>query len=99
MVMIFCFIILAFMVILTVVSTLNNLDKVIAVTLIALLAIGIPFAAAFREEKGKATALREVGYTPYTKTELCEMSEAEKDKLPKTYDDWEGTIYWRIDAK
>ena len=96
--MVFCYVILLVLVGLILDSqSLEITEKVVGCSLAFILTIFIFISSAFAEEKGKATALRALGYKEYTKSELYIMSDMEKDKLPKTYDFGKGTIYWKID--
>lgn len=70
-----------------------------SIILAGILSLCLLFTVAFREEKGKEIALKAFGCTPYTKTELYNMSEKEKDNQIKTYSFWSGTIYWKIDEQ
>lgn len=100
--MVFCYAILAVLVSLILASKsieITAMDKVAACILAFMLAVSIFVLSAFVEEKGKATALRAVGWREYTKSELYVVSDMEKDKLPKTYDFIKGTVYWRIDEQ
>lgn len=91
---------LAVMFVLLVVILLADMDdtaKIIAVILAALMFIFIPATHSLGVEKGKETVLNSIS-TSYTKTELYNMSDAEKDLLPKTYGG--ATIkYWKINDK
>ena len=91
---------LAVMFVLLVVILLADMDdtaKIIAVILAALMFIFIPATHSFSVEKGKEIVLNSLS-TSYTKTELYNMSDAEKDLLPKTYGG--ATIkYWKINDK
>ena len=88
---------LAVMFVLLVVILLADMDdtaKIIAVILAALMFIFIPATHSFGVEKGKEIVLNSLS-TQCTKTELYNMSDAEKDLLPKTYGG--ATIkYWKI---
>lgn len=76
-------------------ADMEGLSKIIAVILAALMFIFIPATHSFGVEKGKEIVLNSLS-TSYTKTELYNMSDAEKDLLPKTYGG--ATIkYWKID--
>lgn len=90
----------AVMFVLLVVILLADMDdtaKIIAVILAALMFIFIPATHSFSVEKGKEIVLNSLS-TSYTKTELYNMSDAEKDLLPKTYGG--ATIkYWKINDK
>lgn len=98
--MVFCYVILFVLVGLILASqSLETVEKVGGCFLAFILTISILVSSAFVEEKGKATALRDVGCSEYTKSELYVMSDMEKDKLPKTYDFSKGTIYWKIDEQ
>ena len=98
--MIFCYVILFVIVGLILASqALETMEKVGGCLIAFILAISILISSAFVEEKGKAAALRAVGCREYTKSELYEMSDMEKDKLPKTYDFIKGAIYWKIDEQ
>lgn len=78
-------------------ADMDGTAKIIAVTLTALMFIFIPVTHSLGVEKGKEIVLYAIS-TPYTKTELYNMSDAEKDLLPKTYGD--ATIkYWKINDK
>ena len=71
--------------------------KLIAVILAALMLIFIPATHSLGVERGKEIVLNSIS-TPYSKTELYNMSDAEKDLLPKTYGG--ATIkYWKLNAK
>lgn len=71
--------------------------KIITVILAALMFIFIPATHSFGVEKGKEIVLNSISAS-YTKTELYNMSDAEKDLLPKTYGG--ATIkYWKINDK
>lgn len=91
---------LAVMFVLLVVILLADMDdtaKIIAVFLAALMFIFIPATHSLGVEKGKEIVLNSIS-TSYTKTELYNMSDAEKDLLPKTY--CGATIkYWKINDK
>lgn len=76
--------------------SLKTVQKVGVCFLAFILMISIFVSSIFVEEKGKATALKEVGYRECTKSELYVMSDMEKDKLPKTYDVSKGIIYWKL---
>lgn len=70
--------------------------RMMATVLSILLCISVVFTAAAREEKGKAQALKATGWTEYTKTELYELSDKQKDCLVKTYDGFLGEpTYWK----
>lgn len=98
--MIFCYVILLVFVGLILASqSLESTEKAGGCFLAFILIISIFVSSAFIEEKGKAVALRFVGYREYTKSELYVMSEMQKDQLPKTYDLSKGTIYWKIDEQ
>lgn len=78
-------------------TDINDTAKIIAVILAALMFIFIPATHSFGVEKGKEIVLNSLS-TSYTKTELYNMSDAEKDLLIKTYGG--ATIkYWKIDDK
>ena len=78
-------------------ADMKDTDKIIAVILAALMFIFIPATYLFGVEKGKEIVLNYLS-TSYTKTELYNMSDAEKDLLPKTYGG--ATIkYWKIGDK
>ena len=95
--MIFCYVILSIFTGLILTSqSLRTVEKVCICFFAFILIISISVSSAFVEEKGKATALKAVGYTECTKEELYVMSDMEKDKLPKTYDFNKGTIYWKL---
>lgn len=95
--MIFCYVILFILVGLLLTSrSLGTVEKAGGCFFAFILIISIFVSSAYVEEKGKATALKEVGYTECTKEELYVMSDMEKDKLPKTYDFSKKTIYWKI---
>lgn len=91
---------LALMFVLMIVILLADMDdtaKIIAVILAALMFIFIPATHSLDVEKGKEIVLNSLS-TSYTKTELYNMSDAEKDLLPKTYGG--ATIkYWKINDK
>lgn len=91
---------LAVMFVLLVVILLADMDdtaKIIAVILSALMFIFIPATHSLGVEKGKEIVLNSLS-TSYSKTELYNMSDAEKDLLPKTYGG--ATIkYWKINDK
>lgn len=91
---------LAVMFVLLLVILLADIDdtaKIIAVILAALMFIFIPATYSLGVEKGKEIVLNSIS-TPYNKTELYNMSDAEKDLLPKTYGG--ATIkYWKINDK
>ena len=91
---------LAVMFVLLVAILLADMDetpKIIAAILAALMLIFIPATHSFGVEKGKEIVLNSLS-TSYTKTELYNMSDAEKDLLPKTYGG--ATIkYWKINDK
>lgn len=91
---------LAVMFVLMLVILLADMDdtaKIIAVLLAALMFILIPATHSLGVEKGKEIVLNSLS-TSYTKTELYNMSDAEKDLLPKTYGG--ATIkYWKINDK
>lgn len=76
----------------------NFRTKIIAIILAALmLNFFIPATDSFAVEKGKEIVLSSIS-TQYTKTELYNMSDAEKDLLLKTY----GGVtakYWKIDRR
>lgn len=98
--MIFCYAVLFVLVGLVLTSqALETEKKVIGGAIAFVLAISMFVSSVFIEEKGKATALRAVGCREYTKSEIYEMSDMEKDKLSKTYDLNRGTIYWRINEQ
>lgn len=88
---------LAVMFVLLVVILLADMDeisKIITVILAALMFIFIPATHSLGVEKGKEIVLNSF-CTPYTKTELYNLSDAEKDLLPKTYGG--ATIkYWKV---
>lgn len=91
---------LAVMFVLLLVILLADMDdtaKIIAVILAALMLIFIPATHSFGVEKGKEIVLNSLS-TPYTKTELYNMSDAEKDLLPKTYGG-AAIKYWKINDK
>ena len=91
---------LAIMFVLLLVVLLADMDdtaKITAALLAALMFILIPATNSFSVEKGKEIVLNSLS-TSYSKTELYNMSDAEKDLLPKTYGG--ATIkYWKIDDK
>lgn len=91
---------LAVMFVLLAVILLADMDdtaKIIVVILAALMFIFIPATHSLSVEKGKEIVLNSLS-TSYTKTELYNMSDAEKDLLPKTYGG--ATIkYWKINDK
>lgn len=98
--MVFCYVILFIIVGLILASqSLETVEKAVECFLVFILTISVFISSAFVEEKGKAKALRALGYREYTKSELYVMSDMEKDKLPKTYDFGKGTIYWKIDEQ
>lgn len=87
----------ALLVVIILADDMDYTSKIVAVTLAALMFIFIPATHSFSVEKGKEVALKSF-CTQYTKTELYNMSDAEKDLLPKTYGG--ATIkYWKIDDK
>lgn len=78
-------------------ADMNGTAKITAVILAALMYIFMYMNTSylFEVEKGKEIALNSIS-TPYTKTELYNMSDAEKDLLLKTYSG--ATVkYWKID--
>lgn len=78
-------------------ADIEDTGKIIAVIFAALMFIFIPATHSLGVEKGKEIVLNSLS-TSYTKTELYNMSDAEKDLLPKTYGG--ATIkYWKIDDK
>lgn len=78
-------------------ADMDDTSKIIAVILAALMFILIPATNSLGVERGKETVLNSLS-TSYTKTELYNMSDAEKDLLLKTYGG--ATIkYWKIDDK
>ena len=91
---------LAVMFVLLIVILLADMDdtaKIIAVILAALMFIFIPATNSLGVEKGKEIVLNSIS-TSYTKTELYNMSDSEKDLLPKTYGG--ATIkYWKINGE
>lgn len=98
--MVFCYVILFILVgLISTSQSLKIIEKTVECFLAFILTISIFISSAFVEEKGKAKALRALGYREYTKSELYVMSDMEKDKLPKTYDFGKGTIYWKIDEQ
>lgn len=95
-----CYFILFVLCILILAShSLRTLEKVGGCFLLLILAISIYLSAIFIEENGTVRALRYVGYRECTESELYVMPDIEKDKLLKTYDFAEGTIYWKIDKQ
>ena len=75
-------------------ADMEELSKIIAVILLAFSLILSCANTSFSIERGKEAALKSF-CTQYTKTELYNMSDAEKDLLPKTYGG--ATIkYWKI---
>lgn len=92
--MTFCVILAVLMTIGFVSYTETKGERALAIFMGVLLTLSI-CAASFRAaEKGKAEALKATGWTEYTKTELYEMTEKQKDSLPKTSDLWTVT-YWK----
>ena len=98
--MIFCYVVVFVLFCLILASqALETIEQVGGCALAFILAISIFVSSLFVEERGKAAALRAVGCREYTKSELYEMSDMEKDKLQKTYSFSKGTIYWKIDEQ
>lgn len=92
--MTFCVILVVLMTIGFVSYTETKGERALAIFMGVLLTLSI-CAASFRAgEQGKAEALKATGWTEYTKTELYEMTEKQKDSLPKTSDLWTVT-YWK----
>ena len=78
-------------------ADIKDSDRLIAAVLAALMLILIPVTYLSGFEEGREVVL-ESFCTQYTKTELYNMSDAEKDLLPKTYGG-ATTKYWNIDDK
>lgn len=96
MVMVFSFVVMFALILVILLADMDEGDtaKIIAVILAALMFILIPATHSFGVEKGKEIVLNSIS-TSYNKTELYNMSDAEKDLLPKTYGG--ATIkYWKI---
>lgn len=85
---------------LLIVILLADMEELCKITAVILLVFSLILSCAntsFSVERGKEAAMKSF-CTQYTKTELYNMSDAEKDLLPKTYGD--ATIkYWKIDDK
>lgn len=97
MMMVFALIIMFALLLVILLADMEEISKIIAVILAAVMFILIPATHSFDVEKGKEIVLNALS-TSYTKTELYNMSDAEKDLLPKTYGG--ATLkYWKIDDK
>lgn len=95
--MVFSLAVIFILMLVVLLADMDDTAKIIAVILAALMFIFIPATHSFGVEKGKEIVLNSLS-TSYTKTELYNMSDAEKDLLPKTYGG--ATIkYWKIDDK
>lgn len=95
--MVFSLAVIFILLLVVLLADMDDTAKIIAVILAALMFIFIPATHSFGVEKGKEIVLNSLS-TSYTKTELYNMSDAEKDLLPKTYGG--ATIkYWKIDDK
>lgn len=95
--MVFSLAVIFILLLVVLLADMDDTAKIIAVILAALMIILIPATHSFGVEKGKEIVLNSLS-TSYTKTELYNMSDAEKDLLPKTYGG--ATIkYWKIDDK
>lgn len=95
--MLFSFAVMLTLLLIIMSADMNGTAQITAVILAALMYIFIPATYSFGVEEGKEIVLNSIS-TPYTKTELYNMSDAEKDLLLKTYSG--ATIkYWKIDDK
>lgn len=92
--MTFCVILAVFITIGLVSYAKTKEEKGLAIFLGVLLTLSICATSFCAVEQGKAAALKAMGWTEYTKTELYEMTEKQKDSLPKTSDLWSVT-YWK----
>ena len=94
--MILSFILLCVIYLCVVQKEITNDSKYTVTSLICsiVLFFGLIFTVANREECGKATALKYLGYTTYSQKELYYMSDYEKSQVIKTYKNL-GIQYWK----
>lgn len=95
--MVFSLAVLFVLLLVIMLADMDDTAKIIAVILAALMFIFIPATHSLGVEKGKEIVLNSLS-TSYTKTELYNMSDAEKDLLPKTYGG-AAIKYWKINDK
>lgn len=95
--MIFSLALMGVLLLIVLLADMEETSKISVVILAAIMLLTIPVTHSFSVEKGKEIVLNSLS-TPYTKTELYNMSDADKDLLPKTYGG--ATIkYWKIDEE